>query len=481
MAQLATIGGSALGNQLQQILMSDDIQPGSEPSYQLCKILYLVHPLAAKMVETPVRLAMSQKRIISIPNSPETLIQEAFLAEWKRMKIDATIQQTAFLSRTYGISSVVFGAIGHDTDVPLPLDQIADMQIYFNALDPLNTSGSLVLNQNPNAPDFQKATAVTAAGQKYHFSRSCVLMNEAPIYIAYTPSAYGFVGRSVFQRALFPLKSFITSMIADDKIMEKAAVVVAKIKNPGSITDKISGAINKIKRNFLKEAKNGNVINISNEDEISTLDLNNVDKAVTVVRKNIIENVASSATMPPALLLSDGYAGVLANGTEDFKSTVQYINGVREWLDPLYEFFDNIVMYRAWNKKFYQRVQAQFPEYANVSYEEAFYEWKNSFVATWPSLLIEPESEKGKADKVKLDAIISLLEKLAPNLDPDNAANLVEWVTLNISSMKTLFSDPLDFDVNTLVNYLQEKNEREANQPQGGNFGLESGNTQGQG
>ena len=470
MAQIATIGNSVLGNELQTILMSDDIQPGALPSYQLCKTIYLVHPMGAKMVETPVRLAMSQQREINIPNSPETMIQEAFLAEWKNLKIDTTIQQTAFIARTYGVGSVVFGAVGHDTDKPLAMEELAQLQIYFNALDPLNTSGSLVLNQNPNAPDFQKATAVTAAGQKYHFSRSCTLMNESPVYIAYTPSAYGFVGRSVYQRALFPLKSFITSMIADDEIMTKAAVIIAKIKNPGSITDKISGAINRIKRNFLKDAKNGNVINISIDDSVETLNLQNVDKAVSVVRNNIIENIASSAVMPPALLLSDGYAKVLANGSEDFKATVQYINGIREWLDPVYAFFDNIVMYRAWSPAFYKRIQAEFPEYQNVSYDEAFYQWKNSFVAKWPSLLIEPESEKSKSDKVRLDAVIDLLEKMMPNLDPINSSYLIEWVTLNISSMKTLFSDPLDFDADELLAYLQEKREQEQNQPTGGQF-----------
>ena len=70
MAQIGTVGNTALGNDLQSILMSDDIQPGALPSYQLCKTIYLTHPMGAKMVETPVRLAMSQQREISIPNSP---------------------------------------------------------------------------------------------------------------------------------------------------------------------------------------------------------------------------------------------------------------------------------------------------------------------------------------------------------------------------------------------------------------------------
>ena len=255
--------------------------------------------------------------------------------------------------------------------------------------------------------------------------------------------------------------------------MKKAAVIVAKIKNPGSITDKIAGGIMAIKRNFIKEARNGNTINISSEDIIETLDLNNVDKAVTTVRNNIIENIASSATMPPKLLLSDGYAGVLANGTEDYKQTMQYINGIREDMQPLYDFFDPIVMHKAWNPAFYERIKAVFPEWVNGrDYQTCFYDWKNSFTAIWPSLLEEPDSEKAKSEKVKLEAIIQLLEKMIPNLDPDNAASLIEWVTSNISSMKSLFSDPLEFDPDALIAYLQEKQQREAAQPEpifGGN------------
>lgn len=459
------INGTNLGNELQSLLMTDSIIPGESPSYQTCKTIFLYHPLGSKMVETPVNLAMSQKRVISIPNSPETMVKDAFEAEWDKLRCDFYIKQAMYIKRTYGIASVIFGAKDFPTDEPFPMDKLASAQIYFNVLDPLNTAGSLVLNQDPNAPDFQKSTSITAAGQAYHFSRSCVVINETPVYIAYTNSAFGFVGRSVFQRALFPLKSFITSMVADDEIMKKAAVIVAKIKNPGSITDKIAGAAMAIKRTFIKQATNGNTINVSSDDTIETLDLNNVDKAVTTVRNNIIENIASSATMPPKLLLSDGYAGVLANGTEDYKQTMQYINGIREDMQPLFDFFDNIVMHRAWSPEFYKRVQAEFPvEYGSVPYEQAFYAWRNDFSALWPSLMEESDSEKSKMDKVRLEAIISLMEKMIPNLDPDNSAALIEWVTLNISSMKSLFSDPLDFDPETLIAYLKEKVEREKQQ-----------------
>ena len=41
-------------------------------------------------------------------------------------------------------------------------------------------------------------------GQQYHPSRARICLNEMPVYLGYTNSAFGYVGRSVYQRALFP-------------------------------------------------------------------------------------------------------------------------------------------------------------------------------------------------------------------------------------------------------------------------------------
>jgi hypothetical protein len=74
--------GSQLSSALMDILVADDIVPGSEPSYQLCKTVYAFHPLGGKIVDAPIALAMSQKRKISIPNSPEERVREAFERTW---------------------------------------------------------------------------------------------------------------------------------------------------------------------------------------------------------------------------------------------------------------------------------------------------------------------------------------------------------------------------------------------------------------
>jgi hypothetical protein len=448
------ITGSALSSSLTDLLMADDIIPGAEPSYQLAKTIYAFHPLGSKIVDQPIKLAMSQKRKISIPNSPEERVREAFERKWDEIGADKYIANTWRLAKIYGAAALVFGAKGVDTDKPIKPEDLAKKDLYFNALDPLNTAGSLVLNQDPNAPDFQQPTIVTAAGQTYHPSRSLVVFNEDPLYIEYTSSAYGYTGRSVYQRALFPLKSFVQTMVADDMVARKVGVIVAKMKQAGSIADRAMAVFQGIKRNVVKEAQTNNVINITPEEAIETLNLLNADGALTTARKNILENIAAAVPQPAKLLNSESYAEGFGEGTEDAKDIVRYIEHEQQTAKPIFTFFDRIVMRLAWTEEFYETIQAEVPEYKKIPYVKAFYDWANAFEAEWPSLLVEPESKLVEVEDVKLKSIIAAIEVLLPNLDPDNKARLIEWAASNINESKHLFSNPLVLDYEDLKNYV---------------------------
>lgn len=457
--------GSQLSSALMDILVADDIVPGSEPSYQLCKTVYAFHPLGGKIVDAPIALAMSQKRKLSIPNSPEERVREAFERKWKELGADKYIANTVRLGRMQGASALVMGAKDVDNEEVIPPEKLAKLDLYFNTLDSLNTAGSLVLNQDPNAPDFQKPTIVTAAGEKYHPSRTVVFFNEQPIYIEYTNSAFGYTGRSVYQRALYPLKSFVQSMITDDMVTRKAGVIVAKMKPAGSIADRAMAVFQGIKRNVVKEAQTNNVINITPEEDIETLNMVNTDTAMTTARKNILENIAVATPMPAKLLNSESYAEGFGEGTEDAKDVVRYIEGFREAMSPLYEFFDRIVMRLAWTEEFFNTIKSEVPEYKDRSYNEAFYEWANAFQAEWPSLLVEPESEQVKVEKIKFEALTAMLEVLLPAADPKNKARLVECFADNMNESKKLFPNPLVLDYEDLANYEPPVPEAEPNEP----------------
>ena len=447
------VTSAQLGPALQQLLMCDQIVPGADVSYQICKTIYAYHPLGKKMADTPIVLAQSQKRIISVTNAPEDRVRDRFLQTWEEMGIDVVIAQLGSTARIYGVGALAMVVKDLEPEAEIPLDKLSDLEIGFNVLDPLNAAGSLVLNQDPNAFDFQKPTVVTAAGKPYHRGRTVVLMNERPIYIEYTTSAFGYVGRSVYQRALFPLKSFVNTMVADDMVARKLGLLIAKLKAPGSIIDNAMKAMAGIKRQLLKEAETNNVLSVDITEGIETLNMQNVDGAGTYSRTNILKNIATAADMPAKMLENETMVSGFGEGTEDAKNNARYVETIRAWLNPVYSFFDPIVMRRAWTEDFFKVMQAEFPDqYGSVSFNEAFYRWKNSFKAEWPSLLKDPESD-AKLEEARQKSVLGMLEMLLPQLDSENRARTIQWATDTIGENTLLFPQPLVLDYEQLVNY----------------------------
>jgi hypothetical protein len=466
----ATIGtGASIPSSLMQILMADDIVPGAMPSYEMAKTLYVAHPLGAKMAEAPIEEAQSQEREITIPGGPEDDLKQAFQREWMaigRTGADEVIKGHQTLKRVYGIASLGVGGkfLNGDelpTTDPLPYEKLHEMELYFNTWDPLNTAGSLTLNQDPNAPDYQKPQYIRVAGKDYHSSRAVIALNESPVYIEWTNSAFGFVGRSVYQRALFPLKTYIQTMLTDQAVAEKAALLVMKMQSPGSVIDQRARNWFGLKRQALKGAKTGNVISIGVTESIESVDLKNLRDAAEFSRNNCIKNISTAAKMPASMLYQETLTEGFGEGSEDAKIIARFIDRMRIEMQPDYRFMDEIVMRRAWSPEFYKIIQRKYAEYQSVPYETAFYEWKNAFTATWPNLLVEPDSEKAKIDDVVMKSAISLYEVVSPQLDPPNKARATIWLAEVANERKNLFSNPLELDEEALASYVPPEPETE--------------------
>jgi hypothetical protein len=448
--------GTTPGNALQELLVAPDIVPGDIVSYQTCKEIYLYHPLGARIVEGPVSLALSQKRDIKVPNSPGEHCVDAFNEEWKLLGGDFLVHNLLTLSRIYGIASIALLVDGVRSNESIDYWDLPELNIGFNILDPMNTAGSLVLNQNPNAMDFMKYTQIAVSGTAYHPSRSVTVTNEKPIYLGYTTSAFGFVGRSAYQRAFYPLKSYIKSLIADDLVETKVGVLVAKIKQPGNFVDNIMAWASGFKRALVKEAETGNVLNITPEEEIESLNMQNLEGPHVLARRNILENIANAVDMPVKLLTQESFAEGFGEGSEDAKAVARYIDRLRETMDPVYRFLDRIVMHRAWSPIFYKTLRERFPEkYNQTAYRQAFYDWTNSFQAVWPSYLREPDHEQIKVDDTKMKAAISIYQILEFSFDPENKARLIQWICDAITNNKLLYSSPLNLDYEKLLTQLR--------------------------
>ena len=450
-----TISNTGLPSPLMEFLQAEAIEPGSPVGYQTCKAIFEFHPLAAKIIEKPIVLALSKPRLITMDCQPKEMLIKAFHEEWNSLDATNVIRDVTFLKRVYGVAAVIYGAEGVPTDQPIDPWTLPDLDIYFNKLDPLNLAGSTVTNQNPNAPDFQKPKAfITAAGQPYHPSRSCIVFNNTPIYLAYQSSGFGFTGRSVFQRALYPLKSFVQSMVTDDLVTFKAGLLVIKQKQSGSIVNRLMQVGAGIKRSMLQQGTTGNVLSIDVDEDIESIDLNNTDTAMTTARDNIVANIAAATETPAILLKDEAFTNAFAEGTEDSKAIAQYVTGLRNDMRSLFTFFDKIVMHRAWNKQFYEAVQAKYPEmYAGKTYEEAFYEWKDAFRPLWENLIEETPSEKVKTEEVKLKGITEMLRTILPVINPENRAIAIQWAQDNLSEMPDMFKSTMQLDIDAIADY----------------------------
>ncbi len=446
----------ALGScspELITLLDSDDIQPGMSAGYETCKTIYLFHPLGGKMVDRPIKMAMNEPRTLHISQAYgiEQRLRDAFEREWKALGANKHIANAARISRIYGVSAVAMLVDNQEPSTAVDYRTLYKHNVTFNILDPLNTAGSIVLNQDPNAKEFQKVDGIRVAGKPYHKSRCVVQQNEDPIYLAYNSAAFGFTGRSVYQRALFPLKSFIQTMRTDDMVSVKGGLLITKIKGPSSVVNNMMQKLSGIKRMLLKRGKTGEVLQIGESDSIESIDLSNLEKPLDSARNHILENIAAAADMPAIILNSETFAQGFGEGTEDARSVAVYIDNIREWLEPLYDYFIRICQYRAWSIEFFQSLRADFPDLKNT-HSVYFSSWINNFEYRWPSSLKEPESEKVKVDEIRFKAIVSMLEVLLPqtNTDDENRALLIEWAQTNANANESLFPQRLDLDIDSL-------------------------------
>jgi hypothetical protein len=447
---------------LMQMLVAQNIQPGSDTSYELCKTIYTYHPLGAILADAPITRAQSQERVIKVQGLAESRLIERFWTVWNEIGNEGAtvvIHDLMSRSRIYGIASLGVGEVGKSLNAQLDVNAIAKSEIFFNVLDPLNTAGSLILSQDPNSPAYLKpAGDIRVQGQTWNSSRILPKMNERPSYIKWENAAFGFSGRSVYQRALYPMKSFIQTMITDDMITKKAGLLVAKMKQPGSFIDQVMQTMFGAKRGQLKSGNTGQVLGIGTEEDIESLNLQNLEAPYKLSRENVIKNIASASGTPASIIAEETLTEGFGEGSEDFKKEVQYLNWIRKDMAPTYRFMDRIVMRKAWTPEFHETLKADYPELPEFA--TWLHQSMTAFVATWPNLNEEPDSEKSKAEKVQMEAVVSMLETLLDKLDPENQAAMIEWACENVNEREALFASTLVLDPIKLIEFLKSNQEQ---------------------
>lgn len=438
---------------LSELLDCDPIEVGTAAGYSTCKLLWEKHPLGGKLVEKPVTMALFKPRVIHVDDDPDDRISKRFTEVWDQLKITEKIRNLYFCSRCYGAAAIGIGTRSVRSDKSLPVNPDA-ADIFINVFDPLNVSGSMVASQNPNSPDFQQPDAfLTVQGQRWHPSRTMKVFNGAPIYLSFQHSAFGFTGRSVFQRALFPMKAFLQTMETDGLVSEKAGLLVIKENQQTSVISGFMTLMSRVRRLFLKRAKTGGVLSVGQNDAIESLNLQNIDGAMKTARENIIASIAMSCDIPARLIQDEAFALGFSDGTEDSKAVAQYIEGVRNGMNDVFGFFEKFVQSVAWSEDFFEALKAEFPGDIDGEYTENFWRWRSSFTAKWEELTQESPQARQEAESKLVDNTAKLFTALMPVLDGDNRATLCVWVADIVNTLESTKSTPLMLDEGKIAEY----------------------------
>lgn len=452
--EVAISGGSA--PPLWQLV--ERITPGYEPSYEDCKIMYVYHPLGARIIDAPIYLGFYRPRQITIDVGPQDELIAAFEAEWNRIgEIGALryIIQTIRLSAIYGIAALGAGVPDVPTDRPLTDKEWLSPDLYFQVFDSLNTAGSLTLSQDPSNPNFLKPRHFVVNNEVYHLNRGVVLQNEDPLYIQWTSSAFGFTGRSKYMRAMYPLASYVRMMVAHNKIAEKLALLITKVKSPGSIVDRVTDSFFRKKLQQIKVAATGNVASVDIDESIETLNMMNVDASGKFATDGIINDIASGAGMPGLLLTQDSLAQGFADGSEDAKQISSYIEAYRAQQEPIFRFFDRIVQRRAWTKEFWQAMRAKYPEtMRGETYAASFQKWTGAFAPKWPSMVQQSDKEELEGQQKRFDSVVKLVEVFGSMItEPQARADVIDWAAANINAQEKMFASPLILDTQAIADH----------------------------
>lgn len=443
-----------LSSELMQILDSDAIKPGTDVGYNTCKLLWQFHPLGGKLVEKPINMAMCKPRSYNVETDPDERVVRQFREVWERMGLNEKIKNLFYVSRCYGAAAIGVGTDGVTCREPLPTFGLREEDVYINVWDPLNAAGSMVTDQNPNSRFFQQANAtLKIASKSWHPSRTLKIFHGTPIYLEYQNSTFGFTGRSVFQRVLYPMKSYIGTMVANNLVAKKAGVLVAKTEQNGSVASNLMAAATGKKRENVKIAENEGVLSIGPKDDIESLNLQNVDKALSTARDNIISDIAAGSDVPAILIKEEAFSNGFGEGKEDSKAISQYVDGVRQVIEPVMDYFERLVRYIAWNEDFYTSLKNDYPDIITEDYQTTFRMWEREFDAEWQELVEESPDKRRESDSKVVQQAGALFSIMAPQLDPENRAMAAEWLASVTNSTETYGDSPMLIDKEALSKY----------------------------
>jgi hypothetical protein len=369
-----------------------------------CENIYTYWGLGKRIAHALPRFAFSAPREITIGDAPPEAVEEFGKAS-EAIKQDRMIRRTSVYCRIYGMAGI-FAAVDDEkigNEANLTKAQCRDNRIVFNALNPLNLSGT-VFNQDAGSVKFQRPESIRVAGGKVGSKRATVIQNNEPIYLRFSDPTFTFSGVSVYQNMARLIKAWQRSVISLERMGTKASSIVFKEGARGKMSAVQAEAARR-SAELLKQMENDGIAVIDKDGDVAFFNLTGVAEVDAILKGLEREILMALDDTPSAILLDKDLSVGLSEGTEEMKAVIMAVENFRnDVLTPLYEWSDPYVMALAWTDEFVAKMRAQYPEkYADFSVAEIRQVWEDSFSYEYGNLYPEKPKTEQELNGIILD------------------------------------------------------------------------------
>ena len=383
------------------------LEQNSEPTYQDCKNIYTSHSLGKRLVNSIVEFSLSTQRKIVIQDAPQEVVNR-YNKTLKDYKIDKLVKKVACLNRVYGMSALYVSTSKKDDDYQnLKRSDVMDNQIYFKALDPYNFA--IDINQNALSPLFLEASNPRVQNTKVGGKRIFVNFNGDPIYLDFTQSALNFAGRSVYQNMYRFLRTWSLLFVALERIALKASSILITKEGGNNSSDSKSLEVAMRSAELVKQMEQGQVAFLLNGEHAEFFNLNGASEIGAMISELKMGLAIALDDTPASILLDKELSNGLSEGSEDMKAVIMKVNTFRSlYIDPIYEFLDSYLFYKAWDDAFikdFLKKGSNTASYEGLSLQEIRRIWIESFSYVWESVYPKTPDEETKEKNDVLDRL----------------------------------------------------------------------------
>lgn len=379
-------------------------------TYDECKEIYARFSLGKRFVKSIVRFAMKSNRVISIADAPDDVAKE-YENYFLKHRYNQIIKNAIYLSRVYGVSGIYVGVEGDDdnAEVGFTAEAKKNTRVYFKTLDPLNFR--YTVSQDPTSSTFLEPSNIEIFGKKIHKTRFLSVLNGDPIYLFYSASSFNFGGLSIFANMQRFIEIWASLYESLEKLANKASAIIVENESNGIQSAK-DAEVARHSAQLLKEMRSGGVAWLNDGQHANFFNLSGATEIASMI-ESVKEALAIALDdTPTAILFDDKLSSGLNEGGADLEKMTMLIDSFREdVIRPIYNFFDNIIPYKAWSDDFIIAIKAKHGDkYGHLGVDEIRELWMRNLTYTYADTNAKTKLQTEEAKKIQLENLKSLKE-----------------------------------------------------------------------